>query len=108
MALFPRWVIIAGFKDKAEVLATPFRFFPKKWMVQNYTDILGDSAFIQSVLVTFGARYYLRAELGRQRYGGIRLRQARISVQDVSVGLRHHHHVHSRHGDPADLFYRGE
>ena len=44
------------------------------------------------------------AELGRQRYGGIRLRQARISVQDVSVGLRHHHHVHSRHGDPADLF----
>ncbi|MCT1398995.1 carbohydrate ABC transporter permease [Paenibacillus sp. p3-SID867] len=55
MALFPLlWVIIAGFKDKAEVLATPFRFFPKKWMVQNYTDILGDSAFIQSVLVTFG------------------------------------------------------
>ncbi|WP_259445214.1 carbohydrate ABC transporter permease [Paenibacillus sp. FSL W7-1279] len=55
MALFPLlWVIIAGFKDKAEVLATPFRFFPKKWMVQNYTDILGDSAFIQSMLVTFG------------------------------------------------------
>lgn len=55
MALFPLlWVILAGFKDKAEVLATPFRFFPKKWMVQNYMDILGDSAFIQSMLVTFG------------------------------------------------------
>ncbi|MGG4102476.1 carbohydrate ABC transporter permease [Paenibacillus lautus] len=55
MALFPLlWVILAGFKDKAEVLATPFRFFPKKWMVQNYMDILGDSAFIQTMLVTFG------------------------------------------------------
>ncbi|MBY0161417.1 carbohydrate ABC transporter permease [Paenibacillus sp. JNUCC32] len=55
MALFPLlWVIIAGFKDKAEVLATPFRFFPKKWMVQNYTDILSDATFIQSMLVTFG------------------------------------------------------
>lgn len=55
MALFPLlWVIIAGFKDKAEVLATPFRFFPEKWMVQNYTDILSDSTFIQSMLVTFG------------------------------------------------------
>lgn len=55
MALFPLlWVILAGFKDKAEVLATPFRFFPKKWMVQNYMDILSDSAFIQTMLVTFG------------------------------------------------------
>ncbi|OZB95386.1 carbohydrate ABC transporter permease [Paenibacillus sp. XY044] len=55
MALFPLlWVIIAGFKEKAEVLATPFRFFPKKWMVQNYTDILGDPAFLKSMAVTFG------------------------------------------------------
>lgn len=55
MALFPLlWVIIAGFKDKAEVLATPFRFFPRRWLVQNYTDILGDPAFLKAMAVTFG------------------------------------------------------
>ncbi len=55
IALFPLlWLIIAGFKQKEEVLSTPFRFFPKQWMVQNYMDILGDSMFIKSMLVTFG------------------------------------------------------
>ncbi|WP_217596327.1 carbohydrate ABC transporter permease [Cohnella sp. GbtcB17] len=54
-ALFPLlWVAIAGFKERSEVLATPFRFFPKRWLVQNYTDILGDWTFVQSMLVTFG------------------------------------------------------
>ncbi|MBB6672431.1 carbohydrate ABC transporter permease [Cohnella nanjingensis] len=55
LALFPLlWVILAGFKERAEVLATPFRFFPKKWLVQNYTDILGDPAFLTAMSVTFG------------------------------------------------------
>jgi len=55
IALFPLlWVVIAGFKERAEVLATPFRFFPKRWLVQNYTDILGDGTFLRSMAVTFG------------------------------------------------------
>lgn len=55
LALFPLlWVILAGFKGRAEVLATPFRFFPKQWLVQNYTDILGDPAFLKAMGVTFG------------------------------------------------------
>ncbi|WP_391573000.1 carbohydrate ABC transporter permease [Cohnella sp.] len=55
IALFPLlWVIIAGFKEKTEVLSTPFRFFPKQWMLTNYTDILGDLAFLKSMGVTFG------------------------------------------------------
>jgi len=55
VALFPLlWVVIAGFKGKTEVLATPFRFFPRKWLVENYTDILGDPIFIKAMLVTFG------------------------------------------------------
>lgn len=55
LALFPLlWVVIAGFKGQAEVLATPFRFFPKEWLVANYTDILGDAAFLKSMGVTFG------------------------------------------------------
>jgi len=55
VALFPLlWVVIAGFKGKTEVLATPFRFFPRKWLVENYTDILGDPIFRKAMLVTFG------------------------------------------------------
>lgn len=55
VALFPLiWVVIAGFKDKTEVLATPFRFFPKKWLAQNYSDILTDPDFSRAMLVTFG------------------------------------------------------
>ncbi|WP_372635410.1 carbohydrate ABC transporter permease [Cohnella sp.] len=55
LALFPLlWVVIAGFKEKTEVLSTPFRFFPKQWLVANYTDILADAAFLKSMGVTFG------------------------------------------------------
>jgi len=55
IALFPLlWVAIAGFKEKTEVLSTPFRFFPKQWLVANYTDILGDATFLKSMGVTFG------------------------------------------------------
>ncbi|HUC93891.1 MAG TPA: carbohydrate ABC transporter permease [Paenibacillus sp.] len=55
LALFPLlWVFIAGFKERTEVLATPFRFFPKKWLITNYTDILSDPLFQKSMLTTFG------------------------------------------------------
>lgn len=54
-ALFPLlWVAIAGFKRREEVLATPFKFLPDRWLVENYTDILGDPLFNQAMLVTFG------------------------------------------------------
>ncbi|CAM3825235.1 carbohydrate ABC transporter permease [Cohnella lubricantis] len=55
VALFPLiWVVIAGFKGKTEVLATPFRFFPKQWLTENYAEILGDPLFSRAMLVTFG------------------------------------------------------
>src|SRR4051812_14154518 len=54
IALFPIfWMFVAGFKSKIEVLSTPFRFFPKDWLVANYTNILKDPAFTKTMLVTF-------------------------------------------------------
>lgn len=54
VALFPLlWMAIAGFKEKNEVLSTPFRFFPEKWMFSNYASILSDEMFIRSMLITF-------------------------------------------------------
>ncbi len=47
------WMIIAGFKSKSEVVRTPFQFFPEVWIVDNYTSIVGDPAFIQAITVTF-------------------------------------------------------
>ncbi|RAP74094.1 carbohydrate ABC transporter permease [Paenibacillus montanisoli] len=53
-ALFPIvWMAIAGFKSKAEVLVTPFRFFPKEWITSNYAMILKDPVFSRSMLITF-------------------------------------------------------
>lgn len=55
IALFPLlWMAIAGFKGKTEVLATPFKFFPERWMFENYISILQDQMFIRSMLITFG------------------------------------------------------
>lgn len=55
LALFPLvWVIIAGFKEKTEVLSTPFRFLPRQWLAANYLDILKDAAFQEAMLTTFG------------------------------------------------------
>lgn len=37
IGIFPfLWMAISGFKPKTEVLATPFRFFPKVWTFDNY------------------------------------------------------------------------
>lgn len=53
-ALFPlAWMLIAGFKAKTEVLATPFQFFPEVWKWQNYTQILGDPSFVRTMAWTF-------------------------------------------------------
>lgn len=55
LALFPlAWMVIAGFKSRAEVVATPFQFFPEVWRVENYQQILADPEFVRSMLVTFG------------------------------------------------------
>jgi multiple sugar transport system permease protein len=52
--LFPlAWMAIAGFKGKAEVLSTPFQFFPQVWRVQNYVDILNDPTFVRALVITF-------------------------------------------------------
>lgn len=53
-ALFPlAWMAIAGFKSKTEVIRTPFQFFPEIWHWQNYTQILGDEAFVRSLGISF-------------------------------------------------------
>ena len=61
MALFPLlWVIIARFKDKAEVLATPFRFFPRSgWfrIIRTFSAIRPSFSRCSS---HSGARYYLQ------------------------------------------------
>lgn len=52
-ALFPlAWMIIAGFKAKTEVLATPFQFFPEIWHWRNYAQILADSTFLRTLVWT--------------------------------------------------------
>jgi multiple sugar transport system permease protein len=52
IALPLAWMVIAGFKSKSEVVRTPFQFFPEVWMVDNYTSILQDHAFVQAMTVT--------------------------------------------------------
>jgi multiple sugar transport system permease protein len=54
LAIFPLiWVAIAGFKSAEEVLATPFKFLPRQWLVQNYADILSDPTFQKALFTTF-------------------------------------------------------
>lgn len=53
-ALFPlAWMLLAGFKQNAEVLATPFHFLPQSWHVENYIKILADPAFSRAMAITF-------------------------------------------------------
>lgn len=55
MALFPlAWMIISGFKLRTEVVSTPFQFFPEVWQWQNYGQILSDTAFLRTLLITGG------------------------------------------------------
>ena len=54
-ALFPlAWLVVSGFKSRTEVTRSPFQFFPDVWKWENYTQILGDPAFLQTILVSFG------------------------------------------------------
>ena len=54
LALFPlAWMVIAGFKSKTEVIATPFQFFPEVWRWQNYAQILADPTFLITMGWTF-------------------------------------------------------
>jgi len=49
-ALFPLlWMVIAGFKSRTEVLATPFQFFPEVWKWQNYQQIATDHTFLRAM-----------------------------------------------------------
>ncbi|HJG90433.1 MAG TPA: carbohydrate ABC transporter permease [Brachybacterium massiliense] len=55
LALFPlAWMIISGFKIRTEVVSTPFQFFPEVWQWQNYVQILADTAFLRTLLITGG------------------------------------------------------
>ena len=49
-ALFPlAWMVIAGFKTKTEVIATPFQFFPEVWQWHNYVQIASDPTFLRAM-----------------------------------------------------------
>lgn len=53
LALFPlAWMVISGFKIRTEVVATPFQFFPEVWRWENYAQILADTAFLRTLLIT--------------------------------------------------------
>jgi len=52
-ALFPlAWMLVSGFKLNADVLATPFSFFPTSWHIENYINILIDPDFSRAMLIT--------------------------------------------------------
>ncbi|MGI6768577.1 MAG: hypothetical protein ACOX43_05810 [Bacilli bacterium] len=65
VCVFPfLWMVISGFKTKADILTTPFRFFPKVWTFDNYLKLFvnqvdtylfpRDASFFRSLFVTFG------------------------------------------------------
>lgn len=57
------WMVISGFKTKADILVTPFRFFPKVWTFDNYRKLFVNqvdtylfprgASFLRSLFVTF-------------------------------------------------------
>lgn len=64
LCLFPLfWMMLAGFKKEAEVLAMPFKFFPNQWDPINYTNLLTGNVdtwvfaqgvtFWGSIMITF-------------------------------------------------------
>ena len=65
VCVFPfLWMVISGFKTKADILTTPFQFFPKVWTYDNFRQLFvnqvdtylfpKDASFIRSLFVTFG------------------------------------------------------
>jgi multiple sugar transport system permease protein len=58
IALFPLlWLVISGFKGKTEIIATPFRFFPKVWKMDNYMELITGKT--KSILFPRGANFLL-------------------------------------------------
>lgn len=54
ISLFPLfWMAISGFKPENEVLAVPFKFFPSKWVMENYTNLIKEGVFFKSIAITF-------------------------------------------------------
>ncbi len=56
LGLFPLvWMVLASFKNKKEVLATPLRIFPSVFTMENFQKIFDDKtiSFTRSLLVTF-------------------------------------------------------
>ncbi len=53
-ALFPFvWMIISSFKGHADIVAMPMRFFPTKWLGENYVTLLSGGKFYHSLVLTF-------------------------------------------------------
>lgn len=59
LALLPlTWMLLASFKNDAEVYAVPLKFFPTKWMVSNYQRVITiefGKSFITTLEVTLPA-----------------------------------------------------
>lgn len=54
VSLFPLfWMAVAGFKKKTEVLGYPFRFWPSRWILDNYQVLFSNWNFARSMLITF-------------------------------------------------------
>ena len=56
LGLFPLvWMVLASFKNKKEVFATPLRIFPKVFTMENFEKIFDDKtmSFTRSLFVTF-------------------------------------------------------
>jgi multiple sugar transport system permease protein len=54
ISLFPLlWMAISGLKPEKEVLAVPFRFFPTKFVTDNYLKLIQEGMFFRSIAVTF-------------------------------------------------------
>jgi len=54
-ALFPLfWMVVSSFKAHADIVAMPMRFFPTKWITDNYAKLLSGGAFSRSLLLTTG------------------------------------------------------
>jgi multiple sugar transport system permease protein len=56
LGLFPLvWMVLASFKNKKEVLATPLRIFPSVFTMENFQKIFDDKtiSFTRSLFVTF-------------------------------------------------------
>ncbi len=56
VSLFPLlWMLLASFKNKQEVLATPLRMLPKDWITTNYEAVLvsAQNPLFHAMLVTF-------------------------------------------------------